>query len=421
MHQLWYKINYPKSSDKDWKCTQHDHWIEHHDESEHPQLWKEICALWEEPSTNADESTKKLYSHVMAIRDDFAHSCQTYSRLEDVHIGGFVLYTSTEEAGQQAAGVFAGSQLILDIVNEKQADLKALIDYLTTIVKYQCLDKNAAVPSFTKNKAGKSDLACEKGETMRDRNHRVAPLMMVEKFDAVGVPHEGKNFLWKNTLNLLYTHQIQVVDWPAGVLPIGADFVFKDLKTDELKALVAPYLKSCMGMEYYHEIAHIKHQDVRKRGGGVEIPGRELSLRPWSDESKETFINEDPETLDIPLITDTKGKVLRILMDSSMFMKNLPPALTLPDPSTPHQYSLSPPLSPMSWSMAPPDDYDQSHRLSPIPPHQPASRSWSSSQPHHDHRQNFHPAPTRIPPRQLAIAHTNLHKVQAVQTSRKWR
>ena len=64
-----------------------------------------------------------------------ALQCQTYSRLEDVHIGGFVLYTGTEEAGRQAAGVFAGSQLILDIVNEKQADLKALIDYLTTIVK----------------------------------------------------------------------------------------------------------------------------------------------------------------------------------------------------------------------------------------------------------------------------------------------
>jgi len=236
---------------------------------------------------------------------------------------------------------------------------------------------------------------------------------------------------------LLYTHQIQVVDWPAGVSPIGADFVFKDLKTDELKALVAPYLKSRMGMEYYHEIARVERQDVRKRGGGVEIPGRELSLRPWSDgkigdvfvmflltnypESKETFINEDPETLDIPLVTDTKGKVLRVLMDSSTFMKNLPPALALPDPSTPHQYSLSPPSSPMSWSMAPPDDYDQSHRLSPIPPRQPASRSWSSSQPHHDHRQNFHPAPTRIPPRQLAVAHTNLHKVQAAQTSRKRR
>ena len=95
MHQLWYKINYPKSSDgesypvplgcflnviipEDWKRTQHDHWIEHRDESEHPQLWKEIRALWEEPSTNADESPKKLYSRVMAIRDDFARSVRSF-------------------------------------------------------------------------------------------------------------------------------------------------------------------------------------------------------------------------------------------------------------------------------------------------------------------------------------------------------
>jgi len=61
--------------------------------------------------------------------------CQAYSRLEDIYVGGFVIYTGTEEAGRQAAGVFAGSQMILDIVNEKEADIKQLVDYLTTVIK----------------------------------------------------------------------------------------------------------------------------------------------------------------------------------------------------------------------------------------------------------------------------------------------
>lgn len=61
--------------------------------------------------------------------------CQAYSRLEDVHVAGFVLYMGTEEAGRRAAGVFAGSPLILDLVNEKQADIKKLVDYLTTVIK----------------------------------------------------------------------------------------------------------------------------------------------------------------------------------------------------------------------------------------------------------------------------------------------
>lgn len=46
-----------------------------------------------------------------------------------------MIYTGTEEAGRQAAGVFAGSQMILDIVNEKEADIKQLVDYLTTVIK----------------------------------------------------------------------------------------------------------------------------------------------------------------------------------------------------------------------------------------------------------------------------------------------
>lgn len=62
--------------------------------------------------------------------------CQAYLRLEDIYVGGFVLYTGTAEAGQRAAGVFAGSPLILELVNKKQADIKELVDYLTTVIKY---------------------------------------------------------------------------------------------------------------------------------------------------------------------------------------------------------------------------------------------------------------------------------------------
>ncbi|KAG2154294.1 uncharacterized protein EDB93DRAFT_1102424 [Suillus bovinus] len=54
---------------------------------------------------------------------------------DDIYVGGFVLYTGTEEAGQRAVGVFAGSPLILDLVNEKQVDIKKLVDYLTTVIK----------------------------------------------------------------------------------------------------------------------------------------------------------------------------------------------------------------------------------------------------------------------------------------------
>ncbi|KAG1742102.1 hypothetical protein EDB19DRAFT_1970334 [Suillus lakei] len=136
--------------------------------------------------------------------------------------------------------------------------------------------------------------------------------MMLEKFAiaGVGILHE-------------------VVNWPAGVPPMCSDFIFKDLKTNELKALVGPYLKFCMGTEYHMELAHVKHLELKKKrkdkSSGVKVPEKELMFVPWSDKSKELMNNEDSDMLNIPLITNMKGNVQHTLMDCILFMKNLPP------------------------------------------------------------------------------------------------
>ncbi|KAG1832370.1 hypothetical protein EV424DRAFT_1533540 [Suillus variegatus] len=379
MYQVWYKMQHPKSSDAesyDWKEAQHAHWIKHCDQSENPELWEEIHEFWEGISKNPDESPKAIYNRIMAIRDAFATSI-TYSRLEDIYVGGFVLYTGTEEAGRRAAGVFAGSPLILDLVNEKQADIKKLVDYLTTVIKYKRIDDTVSLPSFAHMMGPKfnPELSCEKGEGTRDRNRRVAPLMMLEKFAKVGIPHEAKNIPWKTMLNSLYLCEVQVVDWPAGVSLVGPDFVFKDLKTDELKALVGPYLKRCMGSDYNAELARVEHHELKKKkkdgSGALKVLDKELVFVPWSDESKELSRNEDPEMLNIPLITDTQGEVLRTLMDSILFMKNLPAGIELPDSTTPRHNSLTPQSS------------------SPL--------DWSSSPPHHNHHKVSQPLPRTVP------------------------
>lgn len=130
---------------------QRAHWLKHCDQSENLKLWKEIREFWEGTSSNTDESSKVVYNRIMAVRNAFALSvslycyiymvsqlilqCQAYSCLEDIYVGGFILYTGTEEAGRRAAGVFASSPLILDLVNKKQADIKELADYFTTVIK----------------------------------------------------------------------------------------------------------------------------------------------------------------------------------------------------------------------------------------------------------------------------------------------
>jgi hypothetical protein len=68
----------------------------------------------------------------------------------------------------------------------------------------------------------------------------------------------------KTMLNLLYIHRVHVIDWPAGVPPIGSDFVLKDLNPCELKALVVPFLKRCMDLDYGAELVQIEHKERKK-------------------------------------------------------------------------------------------------------------------------------------------------------------
>ena len=74
--------------------------------------------------------------------------------------------------------------------------------------------------------------------------------------------------------------------------------------------------------------------------------------------------------VNIPLITDTEGRVVRTLMDSVAFMKDLPPDFELPHhPSDYDGYSATPPSSPRSLS--PPH---RGRREALQPPTQPSSR-----------------------------------------------
>ncbi|OAX34087.1 hypothetical protein K503DRAFT_786034 [Rhizopogon vinicolor AM-OR11-026] len=151
------------------------------------------------------KSSKAVSTCIMAVCNAFTSSSEYYSQLKDIHLAGLVIYVGTDNKACQALGIFGGS-LIKNLVNEGQADL------------------NIFTPQITAQKFS-PELCCEDGEAVHNHNRHVAPLMMLDKF-------------------------VQVIDWPASVPPVGGDFVFKDLNTGELKALVVPYLKHCMGQDY---------------------------------------------------------------------------------------------------------------------------------------------------------------------------
>ena len=55
--------------------------------------------------------------------------------MEGIQVFGCVIYTGNDEAACQAQGVFCGSNLIMELASERQADISMLVDYLSTVVK----------------------------------------------------------------------------------------------------------------------------------------------------------------------------------------------------------------------------------------------------------------------------------------------
>ena len=59
----------------------------------------------------------------------------TWCNVEGIQVFGCVIYTGNDEAARQAQGVFCGSNLIMELASERQADISTLVDYLSTVVK----------------------------------------------------------------------------------------------------------------------------------------------------------------------------------------------------------------------------------------------------------------------------------------------
>jgi hypothetical protein len=51
-----------------------------------------------------------------------------------IEVVGLVLYLGNDEMCRQASGFFAGSKILADLLDEKQTDVKSLINYLTAAI-----------------------------------------------------------------------------------------------------------------------------------------------------------------------------------------------------------------------------------------------------------------------------------------------
>ena len=126
-----------------------------------------------------------------------------------------------------------------------------------------------------------------------DCNHCVLPLVIVHKLSkfAISVGLFGTdniaaensvnvgqwNIQWKTLLDILYKHQLTIINWPDGVSAPGTDFKLRQLSADELHALVVPFLKEHMG-NYYTA----KDPD-NTQSGNIMVPPSSFQFQKWSE------------------------------------------------------------------------------------------------------------------------------------------
>ncbi|KAG1856149.1 hypothetical protein F4604DRAFT_1932006 [Suillus subluteus] len=287
----------------------------------------------------------------MAVRDAFTKSAAYWHRTHGIHIAGVAIFPGDKEAGRQASGVFTGSDMVKALINSHQLDIKGWLDELTTILKYKDLEAAHAEgetfsllpPSST---TPNGTLLCN-GKPARDRNRKVVPMMISEKFAEAGHPLKTSNSRWLTMLDILYAEKLCIHDWPAGVPPPGHDFDLKALSASQLRALVAPYLRIHLGAMYEAELgldddddndseaeaAKVKKRKGkskksgdkgRKKGLIAEEPSVVLHISRWPESDILALEMQASNACLIPLVIDTDGRVIRTLQDSEKFIKDLP-------------------------------------------------------------------------------------------------
>ncbi|KAG1849433.1 hypothetical protein DFJ58DRAFT_842646 [Suillus subalutaceus] len=303
LHQAWFPTILPPSKESNlasWKVKQNAHYHAHpYKDPNHTPLWKKIRHHWDSVVASPEDlSSRKSSSLMTAVCEAFAKS------------------PGDEESGRQASGFFAGSNMVKALIDARQLDVKCLIDEFTTILKYKGLEAAQAEGkglSFLPPPAAVPNAPLlHNGKSTRDRNRMVAPIIISEAFDC----------RWMRMLDILYSTQLCIHDWPTGVPPSGPDFDLKSLSASQLRALVGPYLRKHLSNTYETELGRDEDEDDAEKAMTTKRKGVD-SLCIFSRAIR--LARYAGEIYSIPLVIDTDGIILHHLKDSEKFIKELPP------------------------------------------------------------------------------------------------
>ncbi|KAF8833557.1 hypothetical protein BDN67DRAFT_1017412 [Paxillus ammoniavirescens] len=150
MHQSWFFATQGQD-DEDidrLRACQKEHYEVLCDSEEGEEKWDVMHQYYIETAAGVESGPKSSVGHMMAARDTFAKSAAAFCHLQNLHIFGFVIHTGVEEDSRQASGMWAGSPLVRKIIDKNHMDLKRMIDWWTTVIKFAHIQDSEDGPSM---------------------------------------------------------------------------------------------------------------------------------------------------------------------------------------------------------------------------------------------------------------------------------
>ncbi|KAI6134846.1 hypothetical protein EDD17DRAFT_1517514 [Pisolithus thermaeus] len=278
---------------------------------------------WSESSSviPANRSVKSIAARVNSAKTQFSGLAKAWSNLEDIEIIGAVMYIGQDPAGCQTSGIFGGSEVIRNFINERGVDNWALMD--------KCLRNGDGTEAglLSTSSAGDAaialELRCCIKETLRDRNCRVFRSMMKEKLLAalkdLRLTHgievsDPQKVTWHWLLEFMQKYHLTIVNWPCGVSPPGPGFDHKKLKAGPLCQLVVPYLLRKLGHMYDGQTDDEEEQDSLD-----DVP--EIEIKCWNQDIID-IPDENPLKSEIPLVKAANGTILWKISDDPEWQKS---------------------------------------------------------------------------------------------------
>ncbi|KAI6126516.1 hypothetical protein F5141DRAFT_1060265 [Pisolithus sp. B1] len=272
---------------------------------------------WSESSSviPANQSVKSIAARVNSTKTQFSGLAKAWSNLKDIEIIGAVMYVGQDPAGCQISGIFGGSEVIRNFINEHGVDVRALMD--------KCLRNGDGTEAglLSTGSAGDAaivlELHCHIKETPRDRNHRVFGSMMKEKLLAAlkDLCHnDPQKVTWHWLLKFMWKYHLTIINWPCGVSPLGPGFNHKKLKAGPLHQLVVPYLLRKLGHMYDGQTDDEEEQDSLDDAPKIEI-------KCWNQDIID-IPDENPLKSEIPLVKAANGTILQKILDDPEWQKS---------------------------------------------------------------------------------------------------